>query len=132
MYWIVIVLFILLSPGVLLTLPPGRKGIFMSGQTSVLAVLVHAVVFYLVLVYLKPIIMKMMIKEAFENPAEAEAASLAAVEEEKKKIMAQQMASRAALEEKKEQNKLDTIDKQMGELSKVDPKLLQGFMSKQH
>jgi hypothetical protein len=31
-----------------MTLPPGSKGIFMSGQTSLLAVLVHAVVFYLV------------------------------------------------------------------------------------
>lgn len=48
------ILFIALSPGVLLTLPPGLKGIFMSGQTSMLAVLVHAVVFYLVVSYLEP------------------------------------------------------------------------------
>ena len=39
------VLFALLSPGLLLTLPAGSKGIFMSGQTSVAAALVHAVVF---------------------------------------------------------------------------------------
>jgi len=41
------VLFILLSPGFLVTLPPGRKGIWMSGQTSLKAVLVHAVLFVL-------------------------------------------------------------------------------------
>ena len=41
-------LFILLSPGFLLTLPPiGR--VWMSRKTSVLAILVHAVVFYLLL-----------------------------------------------------------------------------------
>ena len=42
-------LFIVLSPGVLLTLPPVGKRIFMSGKTSLLAVLVHAVVFYVLL-----------------------------------------------------------------------------------
>lgn len=44
-------LFILLSPGVLLTLPPVGKNIFMSCQTSLLAVLVHAVIFAVVLSY---------------------------------------------------------------------------------
>jgi hypothetical protein len=39
------VLFFLLSPGVLLTIPAGSKGLFASGQTSVLAAAVHAVVF---------------------------------------------------------------------------------------
>ena len=38
-------LFFVLSPGVLLTIPPGRGGLFCSGQTSLLAALVHAVVF---------------------------------------------------------------------------------------
>jgi hypothetical protein len=38
-------LFFVLSPGVLLTIPPGSRGLFLSGQTSVLAALVHAVVF---------------------------------------------------------------------------------------
>lgn len=37
--------FIVLSPGLLLTLPAGSKGIFMSRQTSVLAILVHALIF---------------------------------------------------------------------------------------
>ena len=41
-------LFFLLSPGVLLTIPPGSKGLFVSGQTSVLAAAVHAVVFVIV------------------------------------------------------------------------------------
>lgn len=42
-------LFILLSPGVLLTLPPVGSKIFMSGKTSLIAVLVHAAVFYAIL-----------------------------------------------------------------------------------
>jgi len=45
------ILFILLSPGVLLTLPPVGNKIFMSCQTSLLAVLVHAVIFAVVLSY---------------------------------------------------------------------------------
>lgn len=48
MSWLSLVLFILLSPGVLLTLPPGSKGIFMSGQTSLIAVVVHGVIFLVV------------------------------------------------------------------------------------
>lgn len=38
-------LFFVLSPGVLLTIPPCSKGLFMSGQTSLIAAAVHAVVF---------------------------------------------------------------------------------------
>jgi hypothetical protein len=48
MYLLAALLFFLLSPGVLVTLPPGSKGVFMSGQTSVMAALVHAVVFVVV------------------------------------------------------------------------------------
>ena len=44
-------LFVLLSPGILLTLPPVGSKIFMSGKTSLFAVLVHAVVFYVLLCY---------------------------------------------------------------------------------
>ena len=40
-----LVLFIVLAPGVLLTLPPGSAGVFMSGQTSGPAVAVHTVVY---------------------------------------------------------------------------------------
>lgn len=40
-------LFILLSPGLLLTLPAESKGFFMSRQTSLVAVVVHALVFAL-------------------------------------------------------------------------------------
>ena len=46
-------LFFLLSPGVLLTLPAGSKGIWMSGQTSIAAALVHALVFVIVLTLIK-------------------------------------------------------------------------------
>jgi hypothetical protein len=48
-----VILFILLSPGILLTIPPGRKGVFMSGQSSVTAVGVHTVVFALVFALLR-------------------------------------------------------------------------------
>lgn len=41
-------LFILLSPGLIITLPPGNKGgIFSSESTSNIAVLVHAVLFFI-------------------------------------------------------------------------------------
>ena len=42
---LVAVLFFVLSPGVLLTLPPGSRGVFASGQTSIAAAAVHALVF---------------------------------------------------------------------------------------
>lgn len=53
MNWWCGVLFFILSPGVLLTLPPGSRGIWMSRQTSILAALVHAVVFVIAASYLK-------------------------------------------------------------------------------
>lgn len=40
-----VVLFVLLSPGLLLTLPPVGKKVFMTGKTSALAVLVHSLLF---------------------------------------------------------------------------------------
>ena len=43
-----LVLFIALQPGVLLTIPPGAKGLFRSGETSGAAVAVHTLVFALV------------------------------------------------------------------------------------
>lgn len=46
-----VLLFVLLSPGMLLTLPPVGKGVFMTCKTSAMAVAVHAVVFYLLLSY---------------------------------------------------------------------------------
>ncbi len=42
-------LFIVLSPGVLLTLPPVGKTIWRSGKTSLMAVLFHAAIFALIL-----------------------------------------------------------------------------------
>jgi len=47
--WLEGLLFFLLSPGVFLTLPPGSKGVFFSGQTSIMAVLLHTVVFLILL-----------------------------------------------------------------------------------
>ena len=47
------VLFLALSPGLLLTLPPGSGGVFQSGQTSLEASLTHAVVFAVVFALLR-------------------------------------------------------------------------------
>jgi hypothetical protein len=44
-YLCIAILFFLLSPGVLLTLPPIGKKIFMSGMTSTTSAFVHAIVF---------------------------------------------------------------------------------------
>jgi hypothetical protein len=46
-------LFWALSPGLLLTLPPGSGGVVRSGQTSLPAALTHAVVFALVFAILR-------------------------------------------------------------------------------
>jgi len=48
MLWLQVLLFVLLSPGVILTLPPVGSKVFFSGKTSIVAVLVHAAVFALV------------------------------------------------------------------------------------
>jgi len=47
-----VLLFILLSPGFLLTIPPVSKTLFFSFKTSFVAILVHAVVFAVALYYL--------------------------------------------------------------------------------
>jgi len=47
------VLFVLLTPGVLLTLPPGSAGVFRSAQSSLPAVGVHALVFAIVFATLR-------------------------------------------------------------------------------
>jgi len=46
-------LFLALSPGLILTLPPGSGGVFMSGQTSFSAAVTHAVVFAVVFALLR-------------------------------------------------------------------------------
>ncbi len=48
-YVILALLFFVLSPGVLLTLPPIGKKWWMTGQTSMMAAAVHAIVFAVVL-----------------------------------------------------------------------------------
>lgn len=45
MYTTAVALFLLLSPGLLLTLPPVGGKVFMSGKTSVMAILAHTAVF---------------------------------------------------------------------------------------
>ena len=46
-------LFIALSPGLLLTLPPGSGGVLRSGQTGLLPAVTHAVVFALIFALLR-------------------------------------------------------------------------------
>jgi hypothetical protein len=46
-------LFLALSPGLLLTIPPGSGGLFQSGQTSITAAVTHAVVFAVVFALLR-------------------------------------------------------------------------------
>ena len=45
--FVLVILFFVFSPGVFLTLPAGSKGIWMSCQTSVIAAVVHSLVFVL-------------------------------------------------------------------------------------
>lgn len=47
------ILFVALSPGILLTIPPGSKGLFLSGQTSMAAIAVHTLVFAVVFAFLR-------------------------------------------------------------------------------
>jgi len=58
--WKTILLFVLLSPGVLLTIPPVGKKIWMSGKMSLLSVCVHALIFVLVMRLLN-------VREGFQN-----------------------------------------------------------------
>lgn len=66
------ILFILLSPGVLLTLPPVGSKILMSGKTSLIAVLVHAVVFYVLLSFRRQIPVLNVFIEGFEAADQVE------------------------------------------------------------
>lgn len=47
------ILFVVLNPGMLLTLPPGSKGVLMSMESSRASILVHALVFALVFATLR-------------------------------------------------------------------------------
>ena len=47
------ILFILLSPGMMITLPAGSKGLFMSGQTNISAIFTHALIFAIVFALLR-------------------------------------------------------------------------------
>ena len=63
-------LFVLLSPGVLLTLPPIAGKVFMSGKTSLIAVLVHAVVLSVLITYRRSIPLLNTL-DGFQNMAPA-------------------------------------------------------------
>lgn len=78
-------LFVVLSPGILLTLPPVGSKIFMSGKTSLIAVLVHAVVFYVILCFRDRIPIVNMI-EGFEAQGE-EGTPMSVKEEDKRKTV---------------------------------------------
>ena len=46
-------LFVALSPGLLLTIPPGSGGVFQSGQTSVESAMIHTVVYAVIFALLR-------------------------------------------------------------------------------
>jgi len=74
--WTLALFFFLLSPGVLLTLPPGNRGVWMSRQTSVAAAAVHALVFVLALIYVVPFLRRLGLPlEGFQNAEKAAAGS---------------------------------------------------------
>lgn len=47
------ILFVILSPGVLLSIPPGPGGVMMSGETGITQIIVHAIVFAIVFAFLR-------------------------------------------------------------------------------
>ena len=47
-----VLIIVALSPGILVTIPPGRGGLFMSGNTSTVAAFVHAVLLIVLLNFL--------------------------------------------------------------------------------
>ena len=47
------VLFVVLSPGMFLTIPGSSKGPFVSGQTNVTAILIHALIFAIIFALLR-------------------------------------------------------------------------------
>jgi len=49
--WFEVILFLLLQPGLLLTIPPVGKQVFMSGKTSMTAIVVHALIFAAILYF---------------------------------------------------------------------------------
>jgi hypothetical protein len=49
---VLIFIFFVFSPGVLLTIPPGRGGLWMSCTTSLTAAFVHAVLLVAILVFI--------------------------------------------------------------------------------
>ena len=101
------ILFILLSPGFLLTIPPIGKKLFASGKTSTAAILVHTLVFVTILYFRRsiPILNRL---EGFQD-----AASTAEVEELKKDTA----VSTKVAELKKARDELKA--KQQAELKKL-------------
>jgi hypothetical protein len=95
MYFLATLLFVLLSPGLLLTLPAVGKSVFMSGKTSTVAVLVHALVFYLVLNFKEYIPIINMI-EGFQMDVQSATAAVAKAEADLAKAKADMMAATAA------------------------------------
>ena len=80
------ILFVLLSPGVLLTLPAGSKGVVMSGQTSMMAVLVHAVLFYFLVPFLAPMARRLGLEGFQGTPAVGNGTPAACTEDACKQV----------------------------------------------
>ncbi len=101
-------LFLLLSPGMLLTLPPVGRKVFLSCKTSVAAVLVHAVVFGLLLAYRKSI-PGLRSVEPFQTDAEVVADTEVVAER------TAQAKARQDLKAKHQKELKDLLDKQKAE-----------------
>lgn len=94
MYFLATLLFVLLSPGLLLTIPAVGKSVFMSGKTTTIAVLVHALIFYIVLNFKEYIPILNMI-DGFQD-VQAATAAVTKAEADLAKAKADLMAATAA------------------------------------
>ena len=95
MYFLATLLFVLLPPGLLLTLPPVGKTVFASGKTSTVAILVHALVFYLVLNFKEYIPILNMV-EGFQMDVQTATMAVSKAETDLAKAKADLMAATAA------------------------------------
>jgi hypothetical protein len=95
MYFLATLLFVLLSPGLLLTLPAVGKTVFASGKTSTVAILVHALVFYLVLNFKEYIPILNMV-EGFQMDVQTATMAVSKAETDLAKAKADLMAATAA------------------------------------
>lgn len=101
-------LFILLSPGILLTIPPVGSKVFASRKTSLIAVLVHALFFFILLCFRKriPFLNRF---EGFSSMNEEEVALAAQRKLEAEKQFLEEEAEIQRKKAMREQEEMDTL-----------------------